>query len=54
MYITITDIMGEKRINLSYLIKNSDSSKEAAVVGMFSDNIQYKFMKPWTIELLKE
>ena len=37
MYITINNIIGEKRINLSYLIKG----KDIAVVSMFSDNVQY-------------
>ena len=36
MYITITDITGEKRIDLTYPIKG----KEVAVVSVFSDNIQ--------------
>ena len=51
VYITITDIVGEKRIDLVYSIKSFDSSKKVAVVSMFSDNIQYKFMEPWTMEL---
>ena len=42
MYITITDI-AEKIIDLSYLIKNFNSSKEVTVVSMFSDNIRYEF-----------
>ena len=42
MYITINDIKGEKRIDLSYPI---DSNKEIAVVSLFSDNIQYKILK---------
>ena len=42
MYITINDIKGEKRIDLSYSI---DSNKEIAVVSLFSDNIQYKILK---------
>ena len=42
MYITINDIKGEKRIDLSYSI---DSDKEIAVVIMLSDNIQYKVLK---------
>ena len=42
MYITINDIKGEKRIDLSYLI---DSDKEIAVIIMLSDNIQYKVLK---------
>ena len=50
MYITINNIIGEKRIDLSYPIKNFDSSKEVAVVSVFSDNIQYEFTKPWTLE----
>ena len=37
MYITINDVIGEKRINLSYTIQG----KEVAVVSMFSDNVQY-------------
>ena len=42
MYITIKDVIGEKRIDLAYPIKNFDSSKEIAVITMFSDNIQYE------------
>ena len=42
MYITINDIKGEKRVDLSYSI-NSD--KEIAVIIMLSDNIQYKIIK---------
>ena len=37
MYITINDIIGEKRIDLSYPVKG----KEIAVVSMLSDNVQY-------------
>ena len=37
MYITINDIIGEKRIDLSYPIKG----KDIAVVSMLSDNVQY-------------
>ena len=47
MYITITDIIGEKRIDLAYPIRG----EEVAVVSVFSDNIQYEFTKPWTIDL---
>ena len=39
MYITITDIIGEKRIDLAYPIPG----EEVAVVSVFSDNIQYEF-----------
>ena len=42
MYITINDIKGEKRIDLSYSV---DSDKEIAVIIMLSDNIQYKVLK---------
>ena len=42
MYITINDIKGEKRIDLSYPIH---SGKEIAVIIMLSDNIQYKILK---------
>ena len=37
MYITINDVIGEKRIDLSYPIKG----KDIAVVSMLSDNVQY-------------
>ena len=46
MYITTNDIIGEKRIDLSYLIH---SSKEVAVMNMLSDNVQYEILKPFTI-----
>ena len=42
MYITINDIKGEKRIDLSYSI---DSDKEIVVIIMLSDNVQYKVLK---------
>ena len=35
IYITITDIIGEKRIDLAYPIQD----KEVAVVNVFSDNV---------------
>ena len=37
MYITINDIIGEKRIDLSYPIKD----KDIAVISMLSNNVQY-------------
>ena len=46
MYITINDIIGEKRIDLSYPIH---SSKEVAVIIMLSDNVQYEIIKPRTV-----
>ena len=42
MYITINNIKGEKRIDLSYSI---DSGKEIAVIRMLSDNVQYQLLK---------
>ena len=42
MYITINDIKGEKRIDLSYSI---DSDKEIAVIRMLSDNVKYEILK---------
>ena len=42
MYITINDVIGEKRIDLSYPIKGRDGlTEEIAVVSMFSNNVQY-------------
>ena len=45
MYITINNIKGEKRIDLSYSIQNFDSDKEIAVIRMFSDNVKYEILK---------
>ena len=45
MYITINNIKGESRIDLSYSIQNFDSNKEIAVIRMLSDNIQYDILK---------
>ena len=45
MYITINDIKGEKRIDLSYSIQNFDSSKEITVIRMLSDNVKYEILK---------
>ena len=47
MYIMITDIVRKKRIDYTYPIWG----KEFAIVSMFSDNIQYEFMEPRTLEL---
>ena len=44
MYITINDIKGEKRIDLSYSIQNFDSGKEIAVIRMLSNNVQYQIL----------
>ena len=40
MNIKINDVKGEKRIDLSYPIKNFDFA-EIAVVSLFSNNVQY-------------
>ena len=45
MYITINNIKGEPRIDLSYSIQNFDSDKEIAVIRMLSDNVQYQILK---------
>ena len=45
MYITINNIKGEKRIDLSYSIQNFDSDKEIAVIRMLSDNFKYEILK---------
>ena len=45
MYITINNIKGEKRIDLSYSIRNFDSDKEIAVIRMLSDNVEYEILK---------
>ena len=38
MYIMINDVKGEKRIDLSFSIKNFDSSKEITVISLFPTN----------------
>ena len=45
MHITINNIKGEERIDLSYSIQNFDSSKEIAVIRMLSDNVKYEILK---------
>ena len=45
MYITINNIKGEKRIDLSCSIQNFDSDKEIAVIRMLSDNVKYETLK---------
>ena len=45
MYITINNVKGEKRIDLSYSIQNFDSNKEIAVIRMLSDNVKYEILK---------
>ena len=45
MYVTINNIKGEKRIDLSYSIQNFDSDKEITVIRMLSDNVKYEILK---------
>ena len=45
MYVTINNIKGEARIDLSYSIQYFDSGKEVAVIRMLSDNVKYKILK---------
>ena len=45
MYITVNNIKGESRIDLSYSIQNFGSDKEIAVIRMLSDNVQYEILK---------
>ena len=50
MYVNIDDVIGEKMIDLSYPIQNFNSSKEVAVISMFSDNIQYKVTETFNLK----
>ena len=45
MYITINNIKGEKRIDLSYPSQNFDSDKEITVIRMLSNNVKYEILK---------
>ena len=51
MYITINDVTGEKRIDLSYPIRSDEEaperprSAEVTVIAMFSNNVQYEILK---------
>ena len=47
MYITISDVIGKRMIDLSYPIRGT----EVAVVSLFSDNIQYEFTQTRNAEL---
>ena len=49
MYITINDIIGIKRIDLSYPIY---PRKEIAVISMISDNTQYEIKEPLDLKLM--
>ena len=48
MYITINDVIGEKRIDLSYPVKG----KDIAVASMLSNNVVYWLQGP--IEVMLE
>ena len=45
MYITINDVKGKKRIDLSYPIHSLNTIKKITVIIMLSDNIQYNILK---------
>ena len=45
MYITINDVIGEKRIDLSYPVHSFKQREEITVITMFSDNVQYEIAK---------
>ena len=45
MYITINNIKGEQRIDLSYSIQNFHSGKEIAVIRILSNNVKYEILK---------
>ena len=45
------NIIGSKTIDLSYPIRNFGSSKEIAVISMFSENTQYEMTKPLKLKL---
>ena len=45
MYITINNIKGDSRIDLSYSILNFDSCNEIAVIRMLSNNVKYEILK---------
>ena len=47
MYITVNDVIGEKRINLAYPIQG----KEVTVVIMLNDNVQYLLKEPLKVLL---
>ena len=48
MYITVTNVMDDKRIDFAYLIQG----KKVAVISMFSDNIQYQKREPLNLLLI--
>ena len=49
MYIIVNDIIGEKRIDLTY---STNSTMEIAVIGMISDNTQYEIKEPLDLKMI--
>ena len=49
MYMTATDVVGEKRIDLAYPVWG----KEVAIISMFCDNIQYQIMESLNVLLIR-
>ena len=55
MYITINNVKGESRIDLSYSIQNFDSDKKIAVIRMLSDNVKYEILKVcWVMDPISD
>ena len=51
MNITVRNIRAEKTVNLAYPIDDLDSSREIAIVSVFSDNVTYEITKPLELKL---
>ena len=52
MYITINNVIGTKRIDLSYPISSNKEAPEVAVITMLSNNIEYKIVKTYVIDYI--
>ena len=52
MYININNVIGEKRINLSYPNWNHKFCKEVALISILSNNIQYEMKEPFKLKLM--
>ena len=52
MYIAFNNVIGEKRIDQAYPIRNFGSSKEIADINMLSQNTQYEMTKPLKLKLV--
>ena len=44
----------KRRLFLSYPICNFDTSKEVAVVSMFSDNVKYEMVESFKLKLIDD